>query len=96
MCLEHEVLHTWLCERFDLPHSPTLHAVAHGQPDGACPVWAQHQEEALVMAFQAYLNGLPATAALDSLVGRGASLEALRAQAIGMFRTNAPALRLAA
>src|SRR5690348_2647013 len=47
MCREHEVLHTWLCELFGLPYSPTLWAVAHGQSDGCAPVWAQQEEEAL-------------------------------------------------
>src|SRR5947209_2625946 len=41
MCREHEVLHTWLCELFGLPYSPTLWAVAHNQADGCAPIWAQ-------------------------------------------------------
>lgn len=92
MCREHELLHTWLCERFHLPYSPTLWAVAHGQGEGCIPVKAQHEEEALVLAFQAYLNGRPAGPALDSLIQRGLSLEALRNEAQTLFRDSAESL----
>jgi hypothetical protein len=87
MCREHEILHTWLCEQFGLPHSPTLWAVAHGQPADAAPVWAQQQEETLVLAFQAMLNGRPADAsAFHSLRQRGLSLDQLKQEAHTLLR----------
>ena len=87
MCREHEILHTWLCEQFGLPHSPTLWAVAHGQPADAAPVWAQQQEETLVLAFQAMLNGRPADAsAFHSLQQRGLSLDQLKQEAHSLLR----------
>jgi hypothetical protein len=87
MCREHEVLHTWLCERFDLPYSPTLWAVAHGQPAGCAPIWAQQEEEALVLSFQAYLNDRETDASkLQSLVDRGMSLTDLKTQATRLLR----------
>src|SRR5215211_2094253 len=88
MCREHEILHTWLAEKFGFPHSPTLWAVAHGQAEGCAPIWAQHGEEALVMAFQEYLNGLPATEPLKSLTNWGMSLEQLRDEARQMLRPS--------
>ncbi|MFW6058985.1 MAG: hypothetical protein ACODAQ_02315 [Phycisphaeraceae bacterium] len=86
MCREHEILHTWLAERFDLPHSPTLWAVAHDHGEGCAPVWAQKQEEALVLAFQGYLNGRPATPVLEKLVERGHCLADLKDEALRMLR----------
>lgn len=86
MCREHELLHTWLAERFDLPHSPTLWAVAHEQGEGCIPIPAQHQEEALVLVFQAYLNGRPAEAALDCLIERGHDLAQLKREAEAWLR----------
>jgi hypothetical protein len=86
MCREHEILHTWLAEKFNFPHSPTLWAVAHAQAEGCAAVWAQYEEEALVMAFQEYLNGGAATPPLKSLSDWGMSLEQLRADAIEMLR----------
>lgn len=87
MCREHEVLHTWLCERFNLPYSPTLWAVAHGQAAGCAPIWAQQEEEALVLSFQACLNDREADASkLRSLVDRGMSLEHLKTEAARLLR----------
>lgn len=86
MCREHEVLHTWLCERFGMPYSHTLWAVAHDQGPGCLPIHHQHGEEALVLAFQAYLNGRPADPALDSLTERGEDLEQLKAEALALLR----------
>ncbi len=88
MCREHEILHTWLCELFGLPHSPTLWAVAHGFPEGAAPLSAQYEEEALVLAFQGYMNGKPPSAALDALTGKGFGLEQLRRQALNFLRKD--------
>ncbi len=83
MCREHELLHTWLAERFDLPHSPTLWAVAHDQDhaNDCIPIWAQYKEEALVMAFQAYLNNHAPTSDLNPLVEFGHDLEQLKYEA---------------
>ena len=82
MCREHEVLHTWLCELFGLPYSPTLWAVAHDNAGGCAPDWAQREEEALVLSFQAYLNGAAAELEhLQSLRDRGLCLETLKRQA---------------
>lgn len=87
MCREHEVLHTWLCELFGLPYSPTLWAVAHGQAEGCAPLWAQQEEESLVLAFQALLNNAAADShVLKSLTDRGISLDDLKGQARELLR----------
>ena len=86
MCREHEILHTWLCEQFGLPHSPTLWAVAHGHGPGCAPVWAQHGEEELVLGFQAFLNEAEPAGALESLRGRGLCLGRLREDAKRLLR----------
>jgi hypothetical protein len=87
MCREHEVLHTWLCELFGLPYSPTLWAVAHENAEGCAPDWAQAQEESLVLSFQAYLNDSAAEPKhLQSLRDRGMSLEELTRDARRLLR----------
>lgn len=87
MCREHEVLHTWLCERFGLPYSPTLWAVAHGQQAGCAPRWAQEQEEALVLAFQACLNNASFDPGpLESIPTHGMNLHQLRREAEALLR----------
>lgn len=92
LCREHEILHTWLCERFGLPYSPTLWAVAHGQGDGCVALHHQQEEETLVLAFQAYLNGRDENAAaLRSLIDRGLCLDALRGDALPLLRPSARA-----
>ncbi len=53
---EHEILHTFIAEAVGFGSSPTLWAVAHGQQGGVAPVWAQEEEETLILAFQVYLN----------------------------------------
>jgi hypothetical protein len=87
MCREHEVLHTWLCELFGLPYSPTLWAVAHENAEGCAPDWAQREEESLVLSFQAYLNDSPVDLKyLRSLQDRGMSLDGLKGEARELLR----------
>lgn len=87
MCREHEILHTWLCEQFGLPHSPTLWAVAHGQSEGSAPIWAQQNEEALVLSFQAFLNGADYDRKpLKSLARNGMSMHDLKQRALTILR----------
>jgi hypothetical protein len=87
MCREHEILHTWLCELFGLPYSPTLWAVAHGQAEGCAPVRAQQEEESLVLAFQALLNDAAADShVLKSLTDRGMSPDVLKREARQLLR----------
>lgn len=85
---EHEILHTFLAERLWGIGSPALWAVAHGQQGEVAPIWAQEEEEAQVLAFQAYLNGAPPGPELAPLVAeRGAeTLESLRADALSLLR----------
>lgn len=52
MTLFHDPLHERLARALGLPHSPTLWALAHGQPAPAC---AAH-EEAMVLAAQKFMN----------------------------------------
>lgn len=86
---EHEMLHTFLAERIHGGASPTLWAVAHGQgndpnfPDLA-PIWEQIYEEAMVLAFQKYMN----TGAVDEALRDFAvsDLESLRAEALAILR----------
>lgn len=48
MCVEHELVHNWLCHVIGLPHSPALFAVAHrGDAD-----WRHALEEDAVIAVQ--------------------------------------------
>ena len=59
MTIEHEILHTFLCESCGLPYSPTLWSVAHNQDrsvEGVIDIWRQYEEEALILSFQKYLN----------------------------------------
>ncbi len=87
MSREHELLHTFLAEALGYGSSPTLWAVAHGQQGAVAQRWEQEEEEAWVLAFQAYLNGLPATQALGALTAQGLSLEELRAEAMLLLRS---------
>jgi tRNA (mo5U34)-methyltransferase len=84
---EHEIVHTFLAEALGCGASPTLWAVAHGQEGDVAPVWAQEEEEAGVLAFQAYLNGGPITPALTRLAEQGLDLEELRAEALLLLRS---------
>src|SRR5690348_11324108 len=87
MCREHEILHTWLCEQFGLPYSPTLWAVAHGQTQGSAPIWAQQEEEALVLSFQASLNDSPHDRRpLENIPKHGMRLDDLKRQARTLLR----------
>jgi hypothetical protein len=57
MTIEHEILHTFICEEQGLLHSPTLWSVAHNnRGEGCIPEWQQYEEEALILSFQKYLN----------------------------------------
>ena len=91
MSREHEVCHHFLAEVRGLPWSPALWAVAHGYELGADPLHqAIQEEEWLVTAFQALLNGLdPAPCLGWWLVNLGHDLDALRAQARVLLRREA-------
>ena len=54
MNVSHDLAHSMLARWLGLPHSPTLHAVAHG--DKAPKVW--RREEQAVLALQAYAKAL--------------------------------------
>jgi hypothetical protein len=57
MTLDHEFLHTFLCEKAGLPYSPTLWSVAHNHIGSGCiPFSRQYEEEALVLSCQKYMN----------------------------------------
>lgn len=85
MSREHEILHTFLEEKRTGGASPTLWAVAHGQGEPFAPIWEQEIEEALVLAFQAFRNGLGASDDLWPLRAAGLDLEALRAEAVALL-----------
>lgn len=55
MSRDHELLHSWLSIRQGKQYSPTLWALAHDEP---ADLPAHLQEETLVCAFAAYLNGV--------------------------------------
>lgn len=50
MCVEHELVHNWLCHVLGLPHSPALFGVAHGGDAD----WRHALEEDAVMAVQRF------------------------------------------
>ncbi len=83
---EHEVLHTFLAEARIGGASPTLWAVAHGQEGDVAPVWAQEEEETVVLAFQTYLHGGPFDAPLEGLASEGLDVAALREEAWALLR----------
>jgi hypothetical protein len=86
LCAEHEILHTFVSEKLGLPHSPAIWAAAHGQPPVAEALWEQYQEDEIVYALQAWLNGQPASPALQSLALRGVDLNVLRREALSLLR----------
>jgi hypothetical protein len=65
MHLEHELLHTFLSQELGRPYSLVLRRVAQGE------TWSYDQtredEEALVLAFQKYLNTAEYTSPLEEL-----------------------------
>lgn len=83
---EHEILHTFLAERWRDTGSPALWAVAHGQQGAIAPRWVQEEEEAEVLAFQALLNGGPINDVLKRLMEYGMDVEALRDEALRLLR----------
>ena len=84
---EHEILHTFLAEKLRDGASPTLWAVAHGQQGNVAPVWEQEIEEAMVLAFQAHLNGAaPDESLTGAVAAAGLSLDGLRAEARELLR----------
>ncbi len=85
---EHELLHTLLMEAAGFGTSPTLWAVAHGQQGGVAPVWAQEEEETLVLAFQVYLNGGEASPEVCALGGLGLDIDILRREALQRLRSE--------
>jgi len=85
---EHELLHTLLMEAVGFGSSPTLWAVAHGQQGEVAPIWAQEEEETLVLSFQAYLNGGEASPVVCALGGLGLNIEALRRDALQRLRSE--------
>ncbi len=87
MSREHEVLHTFLADRLrDGGASPTLWAVAHGQSGMIAPVWEQEEEEALVLAFQQYMNGREPGDEIRRLEANGISISALKRDALDLLR----------
>lgn len=52
MCLDHEIGHTICAQRNGLPYSPTLWAVAHGQPKHTSIPGEMYAEEEMVLAWQ--------------------------------------------
>lgn len=84
---EHEILHTFLAERLRDGCSHALWAVAHGQQGYVAPIWEQEQEEALVLAFQIYLNGGSADEeALQPIRDAGFDKDELRQEALALLR----------
>jgi hypothetical protein len=55
MNVVHDLAHSLLARWLDLPHSPTLHAVARGM-DTPAEVW--RREEEAVLALQAYAKAV--------------------------------------
>ncbi len=83
---EHEILHTFLAEACGFGSSPTLWAVAHRQTGDVAPIWAQEEEEVLVLAFQAYINGDAPAPVVSDLANLGLNPELLRRDALRLLR----------
>ena len=83
---EHEILHTFLAEKFGYGASPTLWAVAHGQTGNVAPIWEQEEEEAWVLAFQTYLHGGGVTEPLGRFTEAGLDVDALCTEARRLLR----------
>jgi hypothetical protein len=79
----HEFTHSFLAARMGLPVSPVLWAVAHGEPRLA----NADEEEAVVLAFQAFLNGGRAAPVLVEL-GDEERLRMLRCEALTLLRPD--------
>lgn len=87
MSREHELLHTFLADRLrDGGASPTLWAVAHEQTGMIAPVWEQEEEEALVLAFQRYMNGREPDDEIHRLEAQGISVSRLKQDALALLR----------
>ena len=89
---EHEFLHSFLAERTRGGASHALWAVAHGQREGqVAPIWVQEEEEAQVLAFQHYLNGVaPGEELLRLAKESGLDLEDAKQEATRLLRSFQP------
>ncbi len=83
---EHEILHTWIAEKFGLEYSPTLWSLVHEGSEGAIPEWARLQEEQLVCDFQRYLNTGQVSLSFNALTSTGYRIEDLKAEALTLLR----------
>ena len=80
---EHDVLHSFLADKLGYRWSPCLWAAAHKQPIDR---EVGDHEEAMVLAFQRYMNTGVEDDRLQPLRDAGLDVQALREEAIRLLR----------